>query len=117
MDDLDTCLVAIHYPKGYVLYEDQLRAELNRRDARTRIFEPADFQRFVFGNPIVLLMPALRYPADKRQYARPLDWGGGIRAGLVIKPGCRAAVREYALAVQACIRQQGSPWAMSEASV
>ena len=110
LKDLDAYRVAIHYPPGYVLYEDYLRIELERRRGDTMIFNPSDFPHVEYGIPIVLLMPEIRFPKDKLSYARPLAWGDGVRVGFVLKPDCRENVRRYAEEIKGIIEEKGNPW-------
>ena len=110
LEDLDQYRVAIHYPPGYVLYEDHLRIELERRRGATMIFNPSDFPHVEYGIPIVLLMPEIRFPKDKLNYARPLAWGEGIRVGFVLRRDCRENVRRYAQEIKDIIEEKGSPW-------
>jgi len=98
--DLSAIRVAFHHPEGYLLYEDELRAELRQRRGETMQLNPVDFHHSDYGIPVVLLLPRNEYPNWRDRYAKPLAWRQGIRIGFVFHPHCNKTVREYAETVK-----------------
>jgi len=110
IEDLSPYWIAFHYPENYVIYEDELRRELTRRPGGARVINPSNFPDIQYGIPVLLMVPGVRLPKDKHRYARPLQWGEGIRVGFVIRRDCSPFVREYAETIRTIIAEKGSPW-------
>lgn len=93
LEDLNGYLIAFHNHPNSNLYEDRLRAHLDRNLPQHEFVDPEGFFTASYRHT-VLLLPAIQYSGHAKSL--PLDWEGGATLGFVTAPNAGPKVLEYA---------------------
>lgn len=93
LEDMNGYLIAFHNHPGSNLYEDRLRAHLDRNLPQHEFVDPSGFFTASYRHT-VLLLPAIQYAGHAKAF--PIDWEGGATLGFVTAPHADPKVLEYA---------------------